>query len=181
MSTDTKQAVEAVLATLGLSVSVKAGPNPHHEDGRQGVQFTLDVLKDGKPVFETDYTLGLGHVKLNRGVLSLTKSERRFLEAWQAKPSAKFRDAELQTRIACKLAKAQKLTPDAADVFYCLTADADAMDYATFEDWAACLGYDPDSRKAESVYRACLAIALQLRNAIGEAGLSALRDAYQDY
>lgn len=181
MSTDTKQAVEAALSALGLSVSVKDGPNPHNKDDWQGVQFTLDVLKGGKPVFETTYTLGLGYVKLNRGALALTMDERRFLEAWQAKPHAKFRDTDLQTRIACKLAKAQKLTPNAADVFYSLTMDADVLDYATFEEWAACFGYDPDSRKAESVYRACLSIALQLRNTVGEAGMSALRDAYQDY
>lgn len=43
------------------------------------------------------------------------------------------------------------------------------------------LGYDPDSRKAEAIYKACLEIALKLRNALGEDGLAKLREAAQDY
>ncbi len=37
------------------------------------------------------------------------------------------------------------------------------------------------SRKAEAIYRACIETALQLRAGIGEAAMSALRDACQDY
>lgn len=35
--------------------------------------------------------------------------------------------------------------------------------------------------KGETIYRACLEIALKLRAAIGEAGLAALQNAFQDY
>jgi hypothetical protein len=71
--------------------------------------------------------------------------------------------------------------PSAADVLYSLALDASVLDSATFEEWASELGYDPDSRSAEKIYRACLEIALKLRAAIGDAGLEQLREAFQDY
>jgi len=44
--------------------------------------------------------------------------------------------------------------PTAEEVLHCLAMDALTCEHAwNFEDWAAELGYDPDSRKAEAVYR----------------------------
>lgn len=73
------------------------------------------------------------------------------------------------------------ILPDVLDVIYSLVADSGVLDAGGFEDWAADYGYDPDSRSAESTYRACLDIALKMRGAIGEAGLESLREAFQDY
>jgi hypothetical protein len=42
------------------------------------------------------------------------------------------------------------------------------------------IGYDPDSRSAEKVCQACLKIALELRNGLGESNLARLREATQD-
>lgn len=58
-----------------------------------------------------------------------------------------------------------------------------------FENWASEYGYDTDSRKAESIYQACLDIALKLRGdialklrgAIGDSGMVELQTAFQDY
>lgn len=73
------------------------------------------------------------------------------------------------------------IRPDAANVLYSLVMDSSVLDAGSFEEWAGEYGYDTDSRKAESIYHACLAIALKLRNGIGEAGLQQLREAFQDY
>lgn len=73
------------------------------------------------------------------------------------------------------------LMPELSDVLYSLVMDADVLDASSFEEWASNLGYDTDSRKAETIYRACLDIALKLRNALGESGLAKLREACQDY
>lgn len=73
------------------------------------------------------------------------------------------------------------IEPDACDVLHSLVSDADVLDCGTFEEWASNLGYDADSRKAEATYRECLAIALKLRNGLGDAVLAELRDAAQDY
>lgn len=78
-------------------------------------------------------------------------------------------------------AKAAPILPDPVDVFYSLTMDSSVLDSAGFESWAEDCGYDTDSRKAESIYRACLDIALKLRGAIGESGFAALQETFQDY
>jgi hypothetical protein len=73
------------------------------------------------------------------------------------------------------------ILPDTIDVLYSLVMDSDVLGAGGFEDWAANYGYDVDSRKAESTYRACLENALKLRAALGDDGLSKLREAFQDY
>ena len=71
--------------------------------------------------------------------------------------------------------------PDVVDVLYCLVQDSDAIECASFEDWAGCFGYDTDSRAAERTFNACRDIGLRLRLLIGDAKLTALRDAFIDY
>lgn len=71
--------------------------------------------------------------------------------------------------------------PKLADVLYSLQFDASAIDAGGFESWAADLGYDTDSRKAETIYRACLDIGLKLRAALGDQALRELAEACQDY
>ncbi len=73
------------------------------------------------------------------------------------------------------------ILPDIVDVIYSLSMDASVLDHASYESFASDFGYDADSRKGEAVYRACLEIALKLRAAIGEAGLTQLAEAFQDY
>ena len=73
------------------------------------------------------------------------------------------------------------IKPDPVDVVHSLVMDSDVLNSGGFEDWASDLGYDPDSRHAESIYRACLEIALKMRGAIGESGMETSRDAYRDY
>lgn len=70
--------------------------------------------------------------------------------------------------------------PHVADVMYCLVNDADALDYS-FEDWASNYGYDPDSRRAEKCYQACIECGLQLRRLIGDERLGMLREMLHDY
>lgn len=77
--------------------------------------------------------------------------------------------------------KNRRIEPNPVDVLYSLTMDSDVLDSGGFEEWAACFGYDTDSRKAESIYRACLEIALQMRAAFGDSGMAALQSAFQDY
>ena len=57
--------------------------------------------------------------------------------------------------------------PDAASVLSCLLSDADALQYS-FEEWAANLGYDPDSRKAERIYQLCVRQGERLKRLLGD-------------
>jgi len=46
--------------------------------------------------------------------------------------------------------------------------------YQSFEDWAGDYGYDPDSRKAEKVYRACQKLCSDLVGLLGKDTVEAL-------
>lgn len=67
--------------------------------------------------------------------------------------------------------------PKPGDVLNCLILDASGVDQP-FEDWASDLGYDPDSRKAEAVYRACQDTRYKLRDLLGEPAFDFLCDPY---
>lgn len=71
------------------------------------------------------------------------------------------------------------ILPDSVDVISSLCMDSSVLDHATYESWASEFGYDPDSRKGETIYRECLAHALALRAAIGDAELSELSELSQ--
>jgi hypothetical protein len=165
-----------------IAIELISGPVPYVTSDWQGIGYIIKVMNNGEEILTTDYRIGIGHVNIkgNRG-FNLTRDEMQFLEVWRSKPFANFKNKQLQTKIACKLAKAQKVTPKADDVIYSLLSDSDAIDYPTFDDWADSMGYDKDSRKAESIYRACLYIGLKMRVALGDKGLADLREEFQDY
>lgn len=75
--------------------------------------------------------------------------------------------------------------PDLEDIIGSLlieTCDIDS--YVSFEDWAVCLGYDPDSRHArhaERVYDVCKELSKKLDTLFKESELSDLRELYEDF
>jgi hypothetical protein len=128
---------------------------------------TRTAIPLGAPfeILTTDYTAGIAHAPSYKIGHLLTVDVAKALER------------ETETG----LFRSKRIEPDACDVMFSLVSESDAIDYATFEEWASNLGYDTDSRKAEATYRACLDTALKLRAALGEAGLERLRHACQDY
>ncbi len=72
--------------------------------------------------------------------------------------------------------------PKPEDVISSLLSDMNtgAEDGNTFENWAADLGYDPDSRSAERVFKACLRIAPKVRRLLGD-DLEAFQEAASNY
>lgn len=61
---------------------------------------------------------------------------------------------------------AHRKAPSAADVLYCLCADASALDEG-FEDWCSNFGYDTDSRKALDTFLACQSVGRKVRTFLG--------------
>lgn len=57
--------------------------------------------------------------------------------------------------------------PSAADVLSCLVSDTYAGEQS-FEDFCSDMGYDLDSRKAESTWKACRSTAPRLRRFLGD-------------
>ncbi len=58
--------------------------------------------------------------------------------------------------------------PTAADVVSSLCSDAHTVDGQSFEDFCSDFGYDTDSRKAESIYKACRKMAPKVRRLLRE-------------
>ncbi len=78
------------------------------------------------------------------------------------------------------LGSARLPRPALTDILSSLLSDAEALDYASFDQWADDLGFDADSRKAEAIYRACLDIGLSLRRMIGDVAITELRESLRD-
>lgn len=65
--------------------------------------------------------------------------------------------------------------PDAASVLYCLASDSSCVENCNdFEDFASDLGYDPDSRKAEKIYKACVRQSKKLKQFLGDSAFEDL-------
>jgi len=127
------------------------------------------TLKTPRGSLTTDYMQGIGHLPgYKHGPKSIMQDELERVAADSGKLPGRGVFAK------------PLAAPALADVLHSLLLDAEALDSATFEDWACDLGYDTDSRKAESIYRACLAIGLKLRRMLGDETIAALREALRD-
>lgn len=125
-------------------------------------QGTRALLKD------IDYMAGSAHCPSYD-----TAVDRNTVVRYECENGHKFRNGAVGSLI--------KIEPDFVDVLYSLARDADVLNFSDFEGWASEMGYDPDSRKAEKTYRACMDIAERLRAGLGEAGLNELTIATEGY
>ena len=131
----------------------------------------------GRVVVETDYAAGVAHCRSYKtsrtapGRLSVHDVECIRHECETGYPGHVHRSGVVMSQTM----------PDPLDVVGSLMSDSEAVDHPTFEEWACNLGYDPDSREGERMYRACLEIGLRIRAALGDAGFACLRDAFQDH
>lgn len=138
-------------------------------------KFSVVILYKGRELLTTPYRMGSGHMP--QEFTDWLKRENLHPTCLIADAAARpfFRDGAGM----CGFTKVQ-VQPKDADVLHCLLMDGDAIDY-DFDDWCANYGYDTDSRKAYDTYQQCLQTGLKLRNTLGEAKLSELREAFQDF
>jgi hypothetical protein len=144
------------------------------------LNWTVSVLKNGKPVLTGDYSAGCANCPSYR---------QEYPKRWTVAEKAVI-EAECNRGVPCHYSDALRagvakvggkpILPDPADVVASFLSDGDAIDHPTYEDWAGEFGYDVDSRKGEAIYRACLQVGLSLRNTLGEETLRELREAAQD-
>lgn len=85
-------------------------------------------------------------------------------DAW--KVTLRFQGRQLTTDFRSGTGHGGK-EPSPADVLASLILDADCGD-RSFEDFCGDLGYDPDSRKAERIWKACKRTAPKVRRLLGE-------------
>ena len=178
-STDTTAADRlAFIDSLGLEYSAEFVPFSQSRNAKEknrSLNWRV-TFKRGRQSLTTDYMQGVGHIIGHK---------------YKARKSL---DEDKAESLTCETAKVHYLgkqhgvfmgrvqpIPSREDVLHCLVLDAGVLDSPRFEDWSSDFGYDPDSRKGEAIYRACMVIALELRSMIGDVNLAKLRDLFQDY
>lgn len=159
-----------------FSISRNAANDPGNKPGSRSLNWKVTLVKDGRDIITTDYSAGVGHCpsyKQNaRWTLDYTA-----LIVFETEHGKTARRANGFSFIQ----GGKPIMPETLSVIYSLIRDCDVLDYSGFEEWARDFGYDEDSRKAESIYRECLEIALKVRNGIGDKAMSEIRDASSDY
>jgi hypothetical protein len=150
------------------SKSRNAKPNPRMID--RSLNWSVDIKHRGQTIMTVDYTQGIGCCP------SYTARDAH-------RPTIHFAEAIAhETETGTKyfngsvVLKGKRIELHAVDVFSSVFMDTDVLDYASYEDYAASLGLDPDSRKGEASYRECLRYALTLRAVIGNRALTELRE-----
>jgi hypothetical protein len=171
--------LNSAIDKLGLTIESKFVPwsqSRNKDEKHPSLNWRVTVKRRGADVLTTDYMAGSGHCPASKRKDRYMKEQ---LIMWECEHGKRAFAGPSTDRIM--QADKQPITPDPLDVIHSLVMDSDVINHSTFESWASEFGYDTDSRKAESIYRACLDIALKLRNAIGDDGMRQLQQAGQDY
>lgn len=171
----------AIAARVGLAMettfvpfsqSDNAKPSPQHGDKSwQSLNWKVRLTKAGREILTTPYAQGEAWAPAYK---------------WAASSAPERRARKYGVQLECeggKFARRDPIyltgkplpAPPIGDVLHSLVLDADAIDYANFDDWARELGYDTDSRTAEKTYRVCLDIATRLRAAVGAETVAEMR------
>lgn len=160
-----------------FSQSRNAKPSPRLDD--LSLNWRVTLLRNGRAFLTTDYGAGITHCPSYRQAhTSIRNTGIDYSEAirWECEHGTQAR-----AFLGGLVKGGTPILPDLQDVLYSLALDASVLNYSSFEDWAPDLGIDPDSRAGEKIYRACLDIALKMRAALGDDGLSKLQTACEGY
>lgn len=159
-----------------FSKSRHAENDPGNRPYNRSLNWKVTLVKDGRDIITTDYSAGCGHCP------SYKQNARWTLDYTQLIVFETEHGKAAHRPNGFSFIKGGKpILPETLSVIHSLIRDCDVLDYSSFEQWAADFGYDEDSRKAESIYRACLEIALKVRNGIGMTAMQELQEAARDY
>ena len=182
---ETQETLSDCMARLGLTVRADFVPFSKSRNATQSdrsLNWMVTLERNEKDILTTDYMAGIGFCPAYKAPIHMAGASRSILRAQAI-------ERETETGVATTFSPAgialmqcgAVINPDPVDVVAAMALDSDVIDYRNFEEWADNLGYDPDSRKAEGIYKACLKLALSLRIALGETDFAALRAAAAEY
>lgn len=159
------KAVNNVLESLGITTAATFIPHKTPAGETPQLRWRVSVRRNGLEIFSTEYSAGCAHAPSHKGFRGgVTEAIK----------------AECETGLRAD-GGGPVPSPSTADVLYCLVSDAQASDAGSFEEWAGDLGYDPDSRTAERVYKACMDVAAALERAFTPAERKAMAEAFNNY
>ncbi len=165
---------EARCAKLGISITAEFVPFSRSRNAAEkdkSLNWKIYLVRAGfRGTFTADYMQGIGHVPGYKfSTYASVNMARGVYAACETGRVKKNPDADYSPL-------APLPSPRLSDVLSCLLMDAEAINAGTFENWAADLGYDLDSRKAEAIYNECVAQGLKLRAMLGDAVIDELRE-----
>jgi hypothetical protein len=166
-----------IIDRLGITLTFKFIPfsqSCNKEQKNPSLNYLITLQKSGKDFLTTNYSMGCGHCpSYHKGKLSIDEWDEIKLECEYGR--------KIKVLASGNILKGKEIKPDIKDVLYSILSDSSVLDFGTFEEWADCMEYDSDSRKAEKIYRNCLEIGLKMRNGIGEDGLKKLKEVFEGY
>lgn len=176
----------AVIAELGLTIRAEFVPfsqSRNKAEKNPSLNWRVTLARAGRDILTTDYMAGSAHCPsygkpVPQGWELSAKRWQPDVIAWECENGKQGRFHHWARGFR---GGDTPILPKAEDVIASLVLDSSVLDFSTYESWASDFGYDPDSRKGEAIYRACLEIALKMRSGLGEAGLAKLAEAAQDY
>jgi hypothetical protein len=168
-----REELTALMRQEGITVGSVFVPFSRSRNNDQRIthaslNWQVTIRKGDLPILsKIDYSAGLAHcpaytARYTPGTLRWTTDFEKAIRH-EVETGYRYRGSLAVTGNA-----RESITPDPVDVFSSCLNDADAINCATFEEWAGDYGYDTDSRQAEATYRACLAIGLALRAGLGD-------------
>lgn len=187
-----KQELEIAIADIGLSISAEFIPFSQSRNAAEktpSLNWRVTLMRRRSnhdpereapiiataEILTTDYMAGCAHAPSYKQRQDVDGAEAVKWECERGYRALPMSSVNSFAKIG------RPLLPETCDVVYSLVQDSDVLEYDSFESWALGIGHDVDSRAAEKTYQACLAIALKLRNGLGEKNLTNLRAACQDY
>ena len=172
--------VESVFVPFSASRSTYGKTVPYNLKD-YNINWKITLRRNGREILTTDYSAGQAHCPSYNMFEAKTKKDPYLTniaiisecESGFASKKSWSEDIEPDRK--------KKIEPKSLNVIWSLLLDSDVLQHDNFEDWASSLGYDTDSRKAESIYQECLKIALKFCNAFTAAELEELREAFSEY
>lgn len=161
----TNELVEKVLADAGVSVKIDFVPWKNGQEKR--LSYLVSFSGRGHS-FTTPYSMGIGHCH----------SCKHWNPVDYGCKDSIFHHEKIEEELKTNR---YKIFPSLSDVLYCCLGDIRAIDLMEFEEWAKDLGYDPDSRSAEKIFRECESLSKKFRKILGAEVIEKLEELLKDY
>lgn len=171
--------IRACAEALGVTMTAEFVPwskSRNKDEKRRSLNWKVSLHKGGAAFLTTDYSAGEAFCPSYQHRPTDDTIEALRFETEQGFPAIVTSYGAVR-----RSRTAGPILPDLADVLWSLALDSSVLDHPTYETWAGDVGFDTDSRKGEATYRACLEIALKMRNALGDDGLRRLVEACEGY
>lgn len=168
-----------IVQDLGLSITSEFVPFSKSRNAKswRSLNWVVTLYRNGKPVLVSNYSAGVAHCPGYSRYRANSPDQKLAIDF---EIENGFAADVFPSGYAMKLA-GYPVLPDLVNIVSSILTDSEVIEYSSFEEWANSVGYDADSRKAESIYRECLRIGLGLRSAFGDSELLRLRESFQDY